>query len=229
MVHADPGPTIPQPIPTRSARPAQSGRDDRCLAATSPREPSRAAGRPIACVLVIKTPNPDWVEVIAEGIPKYAKKAVIKTTTEPFRTSKTETRAGADALGHLQRGRSIVFVSPDPEATLDEIVLAAADATVVIPPLTPALLRKVIRGVSKQSARGVTAEMAGLPVTAILSAIRPGLSGRECLENMRRALSKRVVPKGLSVLNWRRLMPARYHPTGWFSAFSKGCRGQAKR
>ena len=70
-------------------------------------------------------------------------------------------------------------------------MLAAADATIVIHPLTVALLRKVIRRVSKQTARGVTAEMAELPMPVILSAIRPGLPASASVANLNRALEMR--------------------------------------
>lgn len=72
-------------------------------------------------------------------------------------------------------------------------MLAAADASIVIPPPTPALLRKIIARVSKGTARGVTPEMAALPLPVILSAIRPGIPARACVDNLARALAFRPV------------------------------------
>jgi hypothetical protein len=145
-------------------------------------------------VIVVKVPSRDWVGPIGEALPKLAPRIAVKTADEMLRVNKSDQRVGASTLQHLQSGRTIVFVSQDPEAILDEAVLAAADTTIVIPPLTVALLRKVIRRVSKQTARGVTAEMAALPLPVILSAIRPGLPARASVANLTRAIEMRPVP-----------------------------------
>src|SRR5690606_8188441 len=125
--------------------------------------------------------------------PSWSRIAV-KTADELLRVNKSDQRVGVGALQHLQAGRTIAYVSQDPKTILDETVLAAADATIVIPPLTAALLRKVIRRVSKQTARGVTAEMAELPLPVILSAIRPGLPARASVANLARSLEIRPAP-----------------------------------
>ena len=160
---------------------------------------SRALLERASSVLIVKVPDIAWAELIAEAATKIANKSVIKPVADLNRAGKSEIRAGGDALRYLQHGRSVVLVCHDPEALLDETVLAAADATVVIPPATPALLRKVILRVTKQSARGVTTEMADQPLAIILSAIRPGLAARDCVANLARASVKRVVPRVSSV------------------------------
>lgn len=52
--------------------------------------------------------------------------------------------------------RSSLVISPDPDEILDEAVLAAADVTIDIATLTPALPRKAIRRVTGGVTRGVT-------------------------------------------------------------------------
>ncbi|MCF1742050.1 AAA family ATPase [Paradevosia shaoguanensis] len=145
-------------------------------------------------VIVVEVPSRDWVGPIGEALPKLASRIAVKTADELQRANKSDQRVGASTLQHLQAGRTVAYVSQDPEAILDEAVLAAADATIVIPPLTAALLRKVIRRVSKQTARGVTAEMAELPLPVILSAIRPGLPARASVANLTRALEMCPAP-----------------------------------
>ena len=141
-----------------------------------------------ARVLILHVPSADWAELIAEAVPKIAGTVAIKTATEETVSNKIAHRVGRDALRYLHSRRTIVFISQDPDAILDETVLAAADARIVILPPTPALLRKVIARVSKGVVRGVTLEMAGLPLPVILSAIRPGIPARACVDNLARAL-----------------------------------------
>ena len=149
-------------------------------------------------VIILKVPSDDWVDPISDALPMVTSKITVKTADELERLNKIDRRAGASALRGLRTGRTIVFVSQDPETILDQTVLAAADATIVIPPLTVALLRKVIRQVSKQTARGVTAEMAELPLPVILSAIRPGLPARASVARLARALEMRPAPPMVS-------------------------------
>lgn len=146
-----------------------------------------------ARVLILHVPTTDWVELIAEAIPKLAGAVVIKTATEVTVSQKVAHRVGGDTLRYLHSRCSIVFISQDPDAILNETVLAATDARIVIPPPTPALLRKIIARVSKGTARGVTPEMAALPLPVILSAIRPGIPARACVDNLARALAFRPV------------------------------------
>ncbi|MDF2797339.1 MAG: hypothetical protein K0R85_83 [Devosia sp.] len=149
-------------------------------------------------VIILKVPSGDWVDPISHALPMVTSKITVKTADELERLNKIDRRAGASALRSLRTGRTIVFVSQDPETILDQTVLAAADATIVIPPLTVALLRKVIRQVSKQTARGVTAEMAEQPLPVILSAIRPGLPARASVARLARALEMRPAPPMVS-------------------------------
>ena len=149
-------------------------------------------------VLIVRVPDIDWVDMIAEALPKIAPKAITRAAIERSRANKVDQPVGADALRHLQRARSVVFVSQDPDAILDETVMASADASVIIPALSPALLRQVIRRVSQQIARGVTDEMARLPLPVMLGAIRPGLTARQCVSNLARALTKRNAPQPAS-------------------------------
>jgi len=121
------------------------------------------------------------------------------TTTATERLKKGNLRIGANELAHLQHNRSIVYVSADPDHVLDRTVLAAADLTITIPPVTPALLDKLIRGVTGGVACGVTADMAALEVTVITSVVRPELSAGACVANLHRALARRLEPVSSSV------------------------------
>lgn len=145
-------------------------------------------------VVIVQVPNADWVAMMAKAVVALAPKATVKSVDDVARTRGAEHRVGSDALHNLQTGRSVVFVSQDPTAFLDETVLAAADATITIAPMTAALLRKAIRRVSSKTARGVTTAMASLPLPVILSAIRPGLTAGACVDNLDRALKLQPKP-----------------------------------
>ncbi|MDP2782147.1 hypothetical protein [Devosia sp.] len=105
----------------------------------------------------------------------------------------THHRVGSDTLRYLLRRGIIAFVSHCPAALLDETVLAAAYATIIISPPTPVSRRKVIVRVSRGVERGVTPELASLPLSVILSAIRPKVPARACVKNLARALAFKPV------------------------------------
>lgn len=146
-----------------------------------------------ARVLILQVSTADWVELIAEALPKVVGTVVIKAATEATVSNKIAHRVGKSTLRYIHSRRTIAYISQDPDAILDETVLAAADARIVIPAPTAALLRKVITRVSKGMARGVTPDMASLPLSVILSAIRPGIPARACVDNLARALAFRPV------------------------------------
>ena len=139
-------------------------------------------------VIIVRVPNAEWLEPVGKAIIKGFSQVVVKTAGDTVRTKTSEHRVGRDTLSHLQTRRTVAFVSQDPDAILDETVLAAADVTIVIAPPTPVLLRKVIRRVCKSSADGIVSEMASLPLPTLLSAIRPGVSARTCVSNLHRAV-----------------------------------------
>lgn len=138
-------------------------------------------------VLVIQLPDADWAEPISNAISKQAKTAT-RIATEKATSNKQAVTVGSESLRLLQRGKTIAFISQDPATILDPAVLAAADITVTVPPITVNLLRAVIRAVSGGIARGVTAEMAQLRLDAIVTAVRPGLSPRACVANLQRSI-----------------------------------------
>lgn len=138
-------------------------------------------------VLVIQVPDADWAEPISNAISKQAKTAT-RIATEKATANKQEVPVGSESLRHVQRGKTIAFISQDPAVILDPAVLAAADITVTASPMTVKLLRAVIRAVTGGIARGVTPDMAQLPLNAIITAIRPGLSPRACVANLQRAI-----------------------------------------
>lgn len=138
--------------------------------------------------IILTVPTLEWSQLVARRIAKLSDKISVSAVLERSGRKKEEELVGADALSMLQRGRCLVFISHDPSSTLDPAVLAAADVTISIEGTTVPLLRKVIRQVTGGIARGIAPEMAALPLTSIVSAIRPGILARECVANLGRAI-----------------------------------------
>lgn len=151
-------------------------------------------------VIILKVPEAAWAELLVRPISKLASAVVVHDFTERRLAKRTEAPVGVDDLRAVHRGRTVVFISQDPESILDPAVCAAADMTITIGPPTPAMLRRVIKCVTGGSARGVIGDMAALPIGRIVTAIRPGVSARECVANLKRAIvpsqanRQRVVP-----------------------------------
>ncbi|GEM_PF-7063415 len=123
---------------------------------------------------------------MATAIKRMERSPVIRTVTERVKKGGVFHRVGGENLKYLRQGRSILYISQDPEELLDEAILAAADVTINIPALTPAMLRKIIRR--------VTAEMAALDLPVITSVVRQDLTARQCVDNLLRAIASK--PRG---------------------------------
>lgn len=156
---------------------------------------SRAALRQAQRVIIVKTPNAAWSEIMKPAL-QLRKDVAVATVTELIKLGGAYHRVGGDRLDELQRGKGMIYVCHDPDTLLDEAVLASADETIVIPSLTPALLARVIRRVTGGTARGLTPEMAMLDLPVLLAGIRPGLSARLCVDNLQRALARQLTATG---------------------------------
>jgi hypothetical protein len=154
---------------------------------------SRAALKRSPSVIIIKTPNKAWTEIMEAAVLRRHAGAVVMEVSDRAKQGRNLVRKGAEPLRALRMSKTVVYVSPDPDTLLDEAVLAAADETIVIPQLTAVLLTKAIRRVTGGTPRGITADMAALDLSTIQAVVRPGLSARQCVDNMRRALRRQAV------------------------------------
>lgn len=152
---------------------------------------SRAALKRHPSVIIVKLPHEDWAESVAAAIKRMERAPAIRTVTERVKKGGVFHRVGGDDLKYLRQGRSILYISQDPEELLDEAILVAADVTITIPALMPAMLRKIIRRVTGGIARGVTAEMAALDLPVITSVVRQDLTARQCVDNLLRAIARK--------------------------------------
>jgi cell division protease FtsH len=139
-------------------------------------------------VFILHAPDPAWVPILADHIKTMKRSPIVKEVVELEKKKNLLNRAGQDALPYIQDGHSIAFVTHDPDALLDETILASADLVLKIPHLDLALLRRLIRKVTGASARGLTRELTELPLPVVLAAIRPGRTPRQCITSLERAL-----------------------------------------
>lgn len=150
-------------------------------------------------VYILHLPHEDWAQHFQRPVRNLGSMLTLRVVTALEKRNGILDRAGIDGLEIVQKGFSTVFVTQDPTNLLDEAVIAAADATITVAPMSQALLRKVIRRVTKQTARGVTAQMAELDIDIILTVIRSGLTAKQCVENLQRAVDRRSAPKTKTV------------------------------
>lgn len=150
-------------------------------------------------IIVLSLPHRDWSDLIVNGVRGLGRRPYVCVALEKAKKQGVLQRVGEDHLRQISDGRSVVYVSPDPEGILDQSVLAAADATVAIRPMTAALLRKLIRKVTGGTARGVTDGMARLQLAVILACVRPDLTARQCVQRLKRALGRMMLPRSFWV------------------------------
>lgn len=141
-------------------------------------------------LIIVKVPNGGWIDLVSNLIRRMERRPYICVAAERRKSGGVLQRIGADNLGYLGQGTSVLYICPDPGEILDEAVLAAADVTIEIAPPTPKLLRTLIRRVTGGVARGVTEEMAALDVKVIAHAVRPHVTAGDCVARLRKAVGR---------------------------------------
>lgn len=147
-------------------------------------------------LIIVHVPDASWVPLFTTLFMRLETKPIVCTITERRRSGGTLQPSGADHLSVLSQGRSVIYVSQDPEGLLDSAVLAVADLTVTIAPPSTNLLRQTIRRVTGGVARGVTAQMAALDLAVILNLVRTDLTAAQCIRKLGRAVTRANKPGG---------------------------------
>lgn len=139
-------------------------------------------------VIVLKVPSVDWIALMGRAVKIMPDPPVVRGVADRYKTSKGPERVGLEDLQWLQTGRTVFYISHNPHELLHEDVLLGADLTVFVPSLTPVLLRRAIRKLTGTIARGVTEAMAELDINLIATLLRPGMTARQCVRNLERAV-----------------------------------------
>lgn len=144
---------------------------------------------------IVHVPDREWIPVIAAAIKNLDKAPAVQIAAERYKKAGVYQRVGHDELAYLRTGRSILYISQDPDEILAEAVLAAADIRITLEPMSAALLRRLIHRITNGTARGVTEDMARLPISVILGIVRPERTARQCVQGLQRAIMRKPRPK----------------------------------
>lgn len=141
-------------------------------------------------VSIIKVPSADWIGPVTKQLQQICPEHSVEAEEERKHTARTYVPVGSDAHDWLEKGHGVIYVTKDPESGLDATARMIADQTIILPNLTPALLRRAIRRVTGGVARGVTADMARLEFSVIAGLLRHGLSTGDCVAGLKRAVAR---------------------------------------
>ena len=141
-------------------------------------------------VSIIQVPSADWIGPVAKRLQQICPEHSVEAEEERKHTARTYVPVGSDAHDWLQQGHGVIYVTKDPENGLDSAARMIADQTIILPTLTPMLLRRAIRRVTGGVARGVTADMVRLEFNVIAGLLRPGLSASDCVAGLTRAVAR---------------------------------------
>lgn len=137
-------------------------------------------------LIVIKTADEASAAMLERYLSGQDRMTMVAAYTEQQKTGGRYEPQGRTELDLLERGRSVILISQDPEHLLVSEALAGADAIVTVPHPDLAVIRKTIRMVTGRTVRGLLpADVERLSIQHLTVAIRPGLSSRDCVLNLR--------------------------------------------
>jgi hypothetical protein len=148
-----------------------------------------------ARLIVLRTTDEATANLLETHMSAMENAPVVEAITERHKIGGRPEPQGEAELDMLERGRSVILLSPDPERLLVPQALRGADAIISVPDPDADVIRKTIRAVTGGRVRGLlAADIAALSLSDVRVAIRPGLSARECLLNLRRTARLRQHP-----------------------------------
>jgi len=136
-------------------------------------------------ITIVHVPDRAWIAPMAQMFKLEPNAPILRPVTERAKSGGILHRMGEKDLRWLQEGQSVMFITHDPSELLHEAVLACADLSVAIPPLTPKTLAKVIARLTGGRPRGLSVAMAKLDLAIIVSLLRPGMTARQCVGRLR--------------------------------------------
>lgn len=150
-------------------------------------------------LILIKTADAAAADLLDRHLSGLRQGKTVEAFTELHKSGGKLEPRGSTELASLEHGRTVILISQDPERLIVAEALAAADAVIDVPAPDLAIIRKTMRLVTGKLIRGLTeADIDGLGIADLTTAIRPNLSPRECLANLRRAVLIRQAPTSTS-------------------------------
>ncbi|WP_332719786.1 AAA family ATPase [Pelagibacterium mangrovi] len=146
-------------------------------------------------LIVIKTADETSAGLLERYLSGQDRSTMVAAYAERQKSGGRYEPQGRAELDLLERGRSVILISHDPERVLVPEALAGADAIIAVPGPDLAIIRKTIRMVTGRTVRGLLrTDVEGLSLHDLTVAIRPGLSSRDCILNLRRIAGHRNKP-----------------------------------
>lgn len=151
-------------------------------------------------LIVIRTIDEAAARLLDSYLTGYDRSMAVQAYTELHRSGGRHEPQGRDELRKLEYGRSVILISQDPERMLVPEAIGNADTVIAVPAPDLATVRKTIHAVTGNRVRGLRqSDIDGLGIRDLTAAIRPGLSARDCVANLRRAAGNRAKgPDGMS-------------------------------
>ncbi|QYO76668.1 AAA family ATPase [Devosia salina] len=146
-------------------------------------------------LVVIRTENEISAAMLERHLSGQDRATMVAAYAERQKSGGRYELQGRAELDLLEAGRSVILISHDPERVLVPEALAGADAVIAVPGPDLAIIRRTIRMVTGRTVRGLLrTDVEGLSVHDLTVAIRPGLSSRDCVANLRRIAGYRNQP-----------------------------------
>jgi Cdc6-like AAA superfamily ATPase len=145
--------------------------------------------------LVVAAPSPAWIASLSEALKDLAAQGLqIITPSERLHRPEEQIYRAEEAAKALAKGVTSAGIAADPSRELSQVLLAAADATVIVPMPGAALVEQAIRTFSRKgqpitlSAR----DLAGLDWPDYCAAFRPGSTRQAIAARLARAAGART-------------------------------------
>lgn len=144
-------------------------------------------------LIIIRTVDETSARLLDAYLSGHDRILDVEAYTELQRTGGRHEPQGQDELRKLEYGRSVILISQDPERMLVPEAMGSADRVIAVPAPDLMTVRKTVRAVTGQKVYGLRqADIDGLGIRDLTAAIRPGLSARDCVLNLRRAAANRA-------------------------------------
>jgi hypothetical protein len=145
--------------------------------------------------LVVAAPSPAWVAPLSEALKDLAFQGLqIIGPSERLNRPVEQLQRAEEAAKALGKGVKVAGVAADPERELSQVLLAAADATVIVPVPDAALVERAIRTFSRKG-RSVALsarDLAGLDWLDFVAAFRLGSTRPAIAARLARAAGART-------------------------------------
>ena len=145
--------------------------------------------------LVVAAPSAAWVAPLSEVLKDLAFQGLqIITPSERLSRPEEQLFRAEEAARALAKGMTVAGIAADPNRELSQVLLAAADATVIVPAPDAALVEQAIRAFSRKG-RSVTLsarDLAGLDWMDLVAAFRTGSTRQAIATRLTRAAGART-------------------------------------